>query len=423
MKKNLISVILSATLIAGTLAGCRAEAPQEQPSSDSSVADNSKSQETTITPNPDFNKSLIEFVEQNGFSQENYMVSPTSFRAALALAASGADNETKDQILAAMGFSSMEEVNAWYNSVNSSIDNFDSLLKEAKKSFKENKEWYGDDAKEPEGAFQMANSIWSNTDASGKLSKDYIKYVQKNYDAAAENVDSSHITDKVNSWINEKTKGLIPEISGNMSNVAVALVNTVYLRTSWLESFSNYSTTQDDFTTIDGSTVKKDFMQQTNSFKYYEDEKGKFVVLPMNGGINAVFILGEVDDIMGKLEDATYEEVDVKLPKFEIESSFSNNELIDYMVSQGATLPFTEDADFSVMSKDMSLVISDIIQKTKIKVDEDGIEAAAATAIMMKESAMEITEIKEFHADKPFKFMILTDSETPEPLFCGQLVK
>jgi serpin B len=56
-------------------------------------------------------------------------------------------------------------------------------------------------------------------------------------------------------------------------------------------------------------------------------------------------------------------------------------------------------------------------------VDEDGIEAAAATAIMMKESAMEITEIKEFHADKPFKFMILTDSETPEPLFCGQLVK
>ena len=423
MKKMLISVILSATLVAGTIMGCGTQAPQEQPSSDSSVADNSKSQETTITPNPDFNKSLIEFVEQNGFSQENYMVSPTSFRAALALAASGADNETKDQILAAMGFSSMEEVNAWYNSVNSSIDNFDSLLKEAKKDFKENKEWYGDDAKEPDGAFQMANSIWSNTDASGKLSKDYIKYIQKNYDAEAENVDSSHITDKVNSWINNKTKGLIPEISGNMSDVAVVLVNTVYLRTSWLESFSDYFTTQDDFTTIDGSTVKKDFMQQTKSYRYYEDEKGKFVVLPMNGGINAVFILGEVDDIMGKLEDATYEEVDVKLPKFEIESSFSNNELIDYMVSQGATLPFTEDADFSVMSKDMSLVISDIIQKTKIKVDEDGIEAAAATAIMMKESAMEITEIKEFHADQPFKFMILTDSDTPEPLFCGQLVK
>ncbi|MCR4757289.1 MAG: hypothetical protein K5792_05765 [Butyrivibrio sp.] len=423
MKKILISVIISATLIAGALAGCGAEAPSEQPSSNTSASENSQSQATSIATNPDFNKSLIEFVEQNGYSKENYMVSPTSFRAALALAASGADNETKDQILAAMGFSSMEEVSAWYNSVNSSIDNFDSLLKEAKKSFKENKEWYGDDAKEPDGAFQMANSIWSNTDASGKLSKDYIKYVQKNYDAEANSVDSSHITDKVNSWINEKTNGLIPEISGNMSNVAVALVNTVYLRTSWLESFSNYSTTQDDFTTIDGSTVKKDFMQQTKSYRYYEDEKGKFVVLPMNGGINAVFILGEVDDIMGKLEDATYEEVDIKLPKFEIESSFSNNELIDYMVSQGATLPFSQDADFSVMSDDMSLMISDIIQKTKIKVDEDGIEAAAATAIMMKESAMEINEIKEFHADQPFKFMILTDSDTPEPLFCGQLVK
>ncbi len=423
MKKNLLSVILSATLVAGTLAGCGAEAPSEQPSSNTSVSENNQPQTTDIATNPDFNKSLIEFVEQNGYAEDNYMVSPTSFRAALALAVSGADTQTKEQILAAMGFSSMDELNAWYSSVTSSIDNFDELLKEAQKEFKENKKWYGEDAKEPDGAFQMANSIWSNTDASGKLSKDYIKYVNKNFDAAAENVDSNHITDKVNSWINDKTCGLIPKISDNLSYASVVLVNTLYLRTSWVEEFSDYYTAPGDFTAIDGSTVRKDFMQQTNSFKYYEDEKGKFVVLPMNGGINAVFILGEVDDIMGKLEDATYEEVDIKLPKFEIESSFSNNELIDYMISQGATLPFSQDADFSVMNDDMSLMISDIIQKTKIKVDEDGIEAAAATAIMMTESAMEINEIKEFHADQPFKFMILTDSGTPEPLFCGQLVK
>lgn len=72
----------------------------------------------------------------------------------------------------------------------------------------------------------------------------------------------------------------------------------------------------------------------------------------------------------------------------------------------------------------MNLFITDIIQKTKIKVEEKGIEAAAATAIMMEEScALEEPEVKEFIADRPFKYMILTDSEDPELLFYGQLVE
>ena len=76
------------------------------------------------------------------------------------------------------------------------------------------------------------------------------------------------------------------------------------------------------------------------------------------------------------------------------------------------------------MSDDMSVFISDIIQKTKIKVDEEGIEAAAATAIMMTEGAfLEQPEVKEFTADEPFKFMILTASEEPELLFYGQIVE
>ena len=343
----------------------------------------------------DFNSSLIKFIEDSGYADQNFMVSPTSFRAALALAVAGADNETKNELLHAMGFNSMDDVTAWYEGVVAS-----------------------------DGAFDLENSIWRNTKSSGELSKKYISYVKENYDATADNVSPDKITDTVNGWINENTNGLIPSISDNLSAADLILVNTLYLKTSWVTAFEEYATQEDDFTTISGATVKKEFMNQQDRFKYYEDENGKFVVLPMNGGINAVFILGDVDDITSKISEASYEEVAIKLPKFETETSLSENQLIDFCKARGAISPFTEDADFSIMSNDMSLYITDIIQKTKIKLDESGVEAAAATVIMMTETCVEIEqEPKEFTADKPFKYMLLTNDETPELLFYGQVVE
>ncbi len=374
--------------------------------------------------NMDFNSALINFIESSGFENQNYMVSPTSFRAALALAVSGADNETKDQLLEAMGFESMDELATWYEGVSASVDSYNEWLEFAKKDFEEYKEYYGDDAKAPEGSFDLQNSIWRNTKASGKLSKKYIKLVKENFGATAENVAPDKITDKVNTWINKNTNGLIPTISNDLSYADLILVNTLYLRAGWVSSFEEFATKEGDFTTISGDVVKKDFMHQQSRFMYYEDENGKFVVLPMNGGINAVFILGDVEDVAGKMESATAEEVAVSLPKFEAETEFSNNELVDFCKQRGAADAFTSNADFSLMSDDMSVFISDIIQKTKIKVDEEGIEAAAATAIMMTEGAfLEQPEVKEFTADKSFKFMILTASEEPELLFYGQIVE
>ena len=372
----------------------------------------------------DFNSSLIKFIEDSGYADQNFMVSPTSFRAALALAVAGADNETKDELLHAMGFNSMEEVTAWYEGVVASEEDFAKWLENAKKDYEEFSQYYGDDSQAPDGSFDLENSIWRNTKSSGELSKKYISYVKENYDATADNVSPDKITDKVNGWINKNTNGLIPSISNNLSAADLILVNTLYLKTSWVTAFEEYATQEDDFTTISGATVKKEFMNQQDRFKYYEDENGKFVVLPMNGGINAVFILGDVDDITSKISEASYEEVAIKLPKFETETSLSENQLIDFCKARGAISPFTEDADFSIMSNDMSLYITDIIQKTKIKLDESGVEAAAATVIMMTEGCEEIEpEVKEFTADEPFKYMILTDSETPELLFYGQVVE
>ena len=146
----------------------------------------------------------------------------------------------------------------------------------------------------------------------------------------------------------------------------------------------------------------------------------------MQGGINALFILGDPENAMEKLRSASVETVDVTLPKFETETSLSGDELIRFCKARGAELAFLPEADFSGMSEEMKLYITDIIQKARIKTDEGGIEAAAATVVLMTEGAMPIEEepvIKEFRADHPFRFILFTDSETPEPLFLGQIAE
>ncbi|MCR4584142.1 MAG: hypothetical protein K5686_00315 [Lachnospiraceae bacterium] len=434
MKKKIFILLITLLLVSVFVTGCGSEAsaekqqssaeenltagnkkePQERPAHDIPEADMNK----------DFNASLIEFIEKCGFADKNYMISPTSFRAAIALAVSGADNETKDELLRAMGFNSMDEMNGWYERVSASVGQYDEWLENAKEEFKEYRQYFGDAAEEPDGAFDIQNSIWKNTGYVGELSKKYIKYVEDNFGASASNVSEEKITEAVNEWVNKNTGGLIPSISDDLSRADLVLVNTLYLRTSWISDFSEFNTEEGDFKTLAGETVKKDFMRQQSRFRYYENEKGKFVVVPMNGGINAVFVLGDIENVLSKMPEAEYAEVALKLPKFEVETDLSDDQLVDFCIARGAGTAFTANADFSLMSDDMRLYISDIIQKTKIKTDEKGIEAAAATAVMMTEGTiMTEPEIKEFTADQPFKYMILTDSDEPEILFYGQLAE
>ena len=177
-----------------------------------------------------FDRELIAFLEEQGFENKSYMVSPTSFRAALTLAIAGADSETKEELIHAMGFNDAEEVNAWYASVEKMLDEY----------------------KDQPGRITMLNSIWNNTDLNGRFSKEYKKYVKNRYQAEAREVTSKNITEKVNSWVNTGTEGLIPGISNNLSNVNAALINTLYLKCAWANAFEDYFTETGDFLTAGG---------------------------------------------------------------------------------------------------------------------------------------------------------------------------
>lgn len=413
MKKRLLKIIMSLLITSSVLSGCsdkkvpgkygsEEQEPDEedmsmyQEESSDSTDDTSDKDHITTYENADYNDAFIAYMENNGYKNSNYVCSPVSLRAAMALAISGADNNTKDELLKAMGFENMEAMNTWYEELSESATD----------------------------SFDIQNAIWTNTDTGMLLSQEYIDNLNDTYGAFARSTSPDLITDEVNNWINESTKGLIPYISDDLSQSDLILLNTMYLKSSWASSFDENLTIINNFTTWSGDTVTKEFMNQKSSFKYYEDENSKFIVMPMEGNTAAVFILGDTDNVLDKIDEATYEDVVVSLPKFDLENTYEGEELINFCKERGAESAFNKSADFSLMGTDISFIIDEILQKDKIVIDETGVTAAAATAISTKciDTAKK-EEYKEFNANKPFKFMIISGEDRPQLLFYGQIAK
>ena len=382
----------------------------------------------------DFNNQLIAYLGENGYENENYMISPTSYKAALCLAAAGAKGQTQDELLKAMGFQSVDEMDAWYSmAYNETVDFNDSLNTEKAdieeiQNDPEMSEYYSIYG-EPDGAFRLVNSIWANEDGNPVFTQEYIDLVKEKYDAPATTLPGAELADAVNSWVSDATEGLINNLTNDMSSVDLALVNALYLRAGWEDSFPEGLTVDEDFTTIDSETVTKTYMCKQDETYYYEGENGKLIILPLDYGVKAAFVIGDIDDIDTSLNEATECDVDIKLPKLDMESEFDSSVLIGYLKSQGVELAFDDSgvADFSTMST-VPVYISDILQKTRIKTDEEGLEAAAVTAVMMTEAAAvmpEEKEVKTFYATEPFKFFVYTEleNEENEVLFYGQMVK
>jgi serpin B len=171
-------------------------------------------------------------------------------------------------------------------------------------------------------------------------------------------------------------------------------------------------------------------MKQTESFGYTEGEGYQAVELCYDGGeLSMVIFLPEtgqfedfeqglqaqrVDTIIKGLQHA---EVTITIPQFEFDSDFS---LKDTLAGMGMPIAFTENADFSGMTGNRELFISDVIHKAFVSVDEKGTEAAAASAVIMTLSAMP-SQLVEVTIDHPFIFLI-RDIDTGAILFVGRVL-
>lgn len=386
----------------------------------------------------DYSSNLINFINKT-HGDKNYSVSPISLKYALALAAYGAEGETREELLRALGVKNMDELELWISGVGKELNYFKTSAayksEDLKLELDAMKEYLSDSEKEDyekaaeEDILEIANSVWHNAGSPGEIKKEYIQKVESVLKAKANNVDAEDMEKEINAWVNNKTRGLIPLIVDNtIQRSNTVLVNTVYMKNTWANKFEECETQEMDFTAIDGSVVQKDVMHQRNNFEYYEDENSKVLIMPMEHNIGFAFVLGENANINDKIAKAKREDVDVYIPKFDIDTSFENDEMLDFLKANGVEAAFSgEKADFSNMIDLVGVAIDKVIQKTKVKIDEDGAEAAAATVITMKYEAaieIELQKPKEFKADKPFSFYVYIDGETEDYLlFYGQIVR
>lgn len=372
-----------------------------------------------------FDSAFIKYISTYMNGGSNYMVSPLSFEYALALLAAGSAGNTQKEILDLFGYKSMDEFSSHLSKFTVFANN---LNKEYESELFEYNQSHVKYITPTERRLEIANSIWKNSDKSGKIKNSYILYVNSNFGADSYNVNSVEFPIKVNEWVNNKTHGMIPKLMDEgPSDLAFALVNTLYLKDSWQNAFNSNLTTKDDFTLSNGNKVQKDFMHNVEIIKYYEDKDSKLVVVPLYNNINVAFVLGDSDNLLDKINASKLCEVTLDIPKFEIETSIKSEQMIDFLEKNDVSSIFGL-ADFSPMLDSISeYSVTDIIQKTKIKVEEYGLEAAAATLIAAKETSVgpgPVYEVKEFRADRPFEFAIYTQiDETPYMLFYGQLNK
>lgn len=351
----------------------------------------------------------------------NIFYSPYSLSVALAMTYAGARGETEEQMAEALSF---------YLSQNQLHPTFNYLDQELASRGE------GAEGKDEEGfRLNIVNDIWGQKDFP--FLPDFLDTLAENYGAGLRILDfinapeESRVTinDYISEQTEEKIKDLIPE---GVIDVMTRLVltNAIYFNAAWQYPFSENMTSDGTFYLLDGGEVTIPMMYQEESLGYTEGDNYQAVELKYDGEELAMIILvpdsGQfedfemsldvelLNDIIDNLEN---KHVELTLPKWEYESSFMMKETLQAM---GMPIAFSEAADFSGMTGKRDLYIADVVHKAFVSVDEAGTEAAAASAVIMKLTAMP-TDVAVVTVDRPFIFLI-RDIETGAILFFGRVV-
>jgi serpin B len=289
-----------------------------------------------------------------------------------------------------------------------------------------------------------ANAIWAQDGYA--LRPEYLAIVRETYRAAIEQVDFERAADqargRINAWVEEQTRGRIrdlvpPGVLGAITRLV--LVNAVYFKGAWADPFDRGATSDQPFHRLDGSSAKLPTMRRTGAYDLVEDADAQTIEIPYgDGSLAMVVVLPRRRDglpaleraldgpwiarRLAKLDDAAPREVEVHLPRFRVEASFDLGGALQRL---GARRAFDRTrADFSGMTGDPDgLFVSAVLHRAFVDVNEEGTEAAAATAVAMALAGMAPTRLRPpvFRADHPFLFLI-RDRRTKLVLFLGRLL-
>jgi serpin B len=239
---------------------------------------------------------------------------------------------------------------------------------------------------------------------------------------------------EINQWVSDETEQKIKDLlaEGTITpQTRLVLTNVIYFKAEWLTQFEEERTKSDDFTLLDGNVIQVPMMTQSGNFAYLQGDGFQAVSLPYKGNKLSMLILlpdqGSFDQIKNELNADQFSsilnnlqnaEVDLSMPKYKIESSFGLKDALSEMGMPDAFEPGL--ADLSGMDGTKDLYISAIEHKAYIDVDENGTEAAAATAIVVGLTSMPV-EVNKLKIDRPFMYFIL-DNESGSILFMGHVL-
>lgn len=345
---------------------------------------------------------LAQLVGQDG--GKNVFLSSFSVALALAMIYNGAEGKTKQAMARVLGLTGLDlrEVNkahAAFMSMQESLD--------------------------PKVQLAIANSIWAHPDI--EPSPDFVRRIKNSYAGEVTNLDFNEpgAAEVINEWVAGKTERKIEELVSreDIRLALLILINAVYFKGIWTTQFDEQETEERPFTLLDGSRKPHPMMSQSGRFDYHENELFQAVSLPYGEGrVSMVFCLPRptvsiadlrqaltVENWRGWMSGFRPMEGDVVLPRFKVEYDV---DLLPTLVDLGGE-EFAG-KDFLGIGAG-PLVISKVIHKTFVEVNEEGTEAAAATAvIMLKSPAPRFGMV----VDRPF-FCAIRDRETGMLLFMG----
>ncbi|NXB40614.1 SPB6 protein, partial [Eulacestoma nigropectus] len=352
-------------------------------------------------------------------SGQNVFCSPLSISSALSMVLLGSRGSTEAQIIKVLSLNNAQDAYNGYQSLLSEINdpNTKYILRTANRL-------YG------EKTFEFLPS--------------FIESSEKSFHAGLEQTDFVHAWEdsrkQINGWVEERTEGKIQNLlaEGILDSLTrLVLVNAIYFKGNWEKQFNKERTMEMPFQINKNETrpVQMMFKKDRFNMTYIGDLQTKILELPYVGNELSMIILlpDAIQDGSTGLErlerELTYEnlidwinpemmdstEVKVSLPRFKLEESYDLKPLLSSM-----GMPDAFDlgkADFSGISSGNELVLSEVVHKSFVEVNEEGTEAAAATAaVMMMRCALIVPE---FTADHPFLFFI-RHNKTSSILFCGR---
>jgi serpin B len=445
---------LSNALVGGLLAGCTGSSPalETEAGTAGTTTDTRTADETTtdapetptervVTGNANFAFDLLDRLSETS-PNENLFCSPYSVSVALAMTYAGARGETRREMRETLHFPA-EGVHRGFRRLQDHFSQYEApattgreVTETTESDAPETTEKY----REPE-PFRLAgaNALWGQS--GFPFAESFLGTLERNYGAGLRELDFESNPERarrtINEWVADQTRGKITDLlSPSVIDAMTRLVltNAVYFRANWEREFREEATADETFTTLSGAEQTVPMMSQSETFRYASVEGHQLVALPYAGGDASMVVLlpeagafeafqrslsaERLRELLGAMESR---QGTVKLPRFGYRSKF---DLSETLAEMGMTSAFGSEANLTGMARDdagEALSIDEVVHQSYVSVDEQGTEAAAATAVVVAESATTVSEDPfEMTADRPFLFLI-RDDETGTVLFLGRV--